>query len=99
MNEQTIKKIIQGSWILLPFIYGGFYDWVIMLMVVIWGVSLLSITICGKKIIFPEKKICVVMVVIIASYLGTVFYGIDVGMSEIGMLRVISVIEFAISCN
>ena len=96
MNEQTIKKIIQGSRILLPFIYGGFYDWVIMLMAVIWGISLLSIANCSKKIIFPEKKICVVMVVIIASYLGTVFYGIDVGMSEIGMFRVISVIEFAI---
>mgnify|MGYP006940568699 CR=1 FL=1 len=35
MKNQSIMKIIKGSWILVPFIYGGFYDWIIFAMAVI----------------------------------------------------------------
>lgn len=61
MKNQSIMKIIKGSWILVPFIYGGFYDWIIFAMAVIWQVCLLYIAIQNKKIILPEKTICIIV--------------------------------------
>lgn len=87
-------KIIKGSWILVPFIYGGFYDWIIFAMAVIWQVCLLYIAIQNKKIILPEKTICIIVTGIMLCYVGTVFYGIDSGMSELGLIKVIALLQF-----
>lgn len=94
MKNQSIMKIIKGSWILVPFIYGGFYDWIIFAMAVIWQVCLLYIAIQNKKIILPEKTICIIVTGIMLCYVGTVFYGIDSGMSELGLIKVIALLQF-----
>lgn len=96
MKNQSIMKIIKGSWILVPFIYGGFYDWIIFAMAVIWQVCLLYIAIQNKKIILPEKTICIIVTGIMLCYVGTVFYGIDSGMSELGLIKVIALLEFLV---
>ena len=96
MKNQSIIKIIKGSWILVPFIYGGFYDWIIFAMAVIWQVCLLYIAIQNKKIILPEKTICIIVTGIMLCYVGTVFYGIDSGMSELGLIKVIALLEFLV---
>lgn len=94
MKNQSIMKIIKGSWILVPFIYGGFYDWIIFAMAVIWQVCLLYIAIQNKKIILPEKTICIIVTGIMLCYVGTIFYGIDSGMSELGLIKVIALLQF-----
>ena len=53
-----------------------------------------SIYIQNKKIILPEKTICIIVTGIMLCYVGTIFYGIDSGMSELGLIKVIALLQF-----
>lgn len=94
MSRQKILKFSYGLFGILPFVYGGFYDWGVM----IYGMSLivcfyLLISI-EKKIFLPEKKIIIEISFLFLCYIGTIFNGVDRGISTIGIVRILVVLIF-----
>lgn len=80
---------------ILPFVYGGFYDWTFMIAGVMWAVLLMWTLLEKQRMIIDARKMIIGMIVFIC-YLGTISYGIDRGMSMIGAVKVLTILVFAV---
>lgn len=77
---------------IVPFLYGGFYEWIYCLCGVIL-LFLLSIRILSERKIKFSKDISFVGFFVIAIfYSGTIFCGIDSGTSIVGIIRYVVVL-------
>lgn len=95
-NEEFYVKIFKIILFIMPFIIGLFYEFTSYLAGMILSLYLIYIIFNkGKLKIFLNYQ-TVILVLIIMSYLGGIFYGIDKGTSFVGFLKFLPSIIFCI---
>lgn len=96
--EKSDITVLKAVFLILPFIYGLFYEWCSCIVGIIFGIYLLV----NKKDKISEKKEesgkihwnFILMTVFVLLYLIVCFYAVDYGMAFLGFIKFLPLILF-----
>lgn len=93
INVNILKLII----FILPFLWGGFYEFVTFIIGTILSVNLIWLYIKNKKIYIEKNNIILITFVLVISSFLTIFWAIDTNSAIFGFLKCLCLLLFALN--